>query len=309
MTALHAVPAPPEPRPDPRRFVTADGSALRVVGSGPADAPVTVVLVHCWMMDHESWDDVVSHLGPDVRVLRYDHRGHGRSVAAPPGTARIEQLADDLAELLADRAPTGKLVLAGHSLGGMTIMALAERHPELVRARVAGVAFVATSSGDLSSNTFGVPPKLFTAGQRIEAPVNRWLVRRDPRSRRYGTAVLRLVLFGRNPSRYDLARAAKQFARSHPASMIGIRYSLYEHDRYHALAAFRDIPAVVLAGAVDVLTPVGHLARIARALPDADFVLFPRAGHMLPFERSAEVAERIGGLLRAAADRKARRHG
>ena len=111
---------------------------------GPADAPVTVVLLHGWVNDMSVWGPVVAELGPDVRVLRYDHRGHGKSDPAPRGTATIEQLGDDLAEVLEALVPTGKVVLAGHSMGGMTMMSLAARHPEVVAERVRGAAFAAT---------------------------------------------------------------------------------------------------------------------------------------------------------------------
>src|ERR1700712_5065908 len=110
-------------RPVASRFLTGDGTALHVRSSGPSDAAVTVVLVHGWTQDHRTWDDVVARMGPSQRVLRYDLRGHGGSAPAKPGTATIARLADDLAELITERAPHGKLVLAGHSMGGMTIMA------------------------------------------------------------------------------------------------------------------------------------------------------------------------------------------
>jgi pimeloyl-ACP methyl ester carboxylesterase len=98
-------------------FRTADGTRLHVrdEGSDVIGAP-NVVLLHGWTQDLTCWDRVVQTMltaGRDARVLRYDHRGHGRSVPARPGTATLETLADDLAELLAERAPEGPVVLAG----------------------------------------------------------------------------------------------------------------------------------------------------------------------------------------------------
>jgi pimeloyl-ACP methyl ester carboxylesterase len=66
------------------------------------------------------------------------------------------------------------------------------------------------------------------------------------------------------------------------------------------LAAYASVPAVVLAGGADRLCPPGHARRIARALPEAEFVIYPQAGHMLPNERSDEVAARIAELIRRA---------
>ncbi|MFI9386169.1 alpha/beta fold hydrolase [Kutzneria sp. NPDC052558] len=282
------------------RFVTSDGTALHVVDEGPADAATTLVLVHAWTLDHTSWDRVASSLSRTVRVLRFDHRGHGGSAPAPVGTATIDQLADDLAELIVDRVPTGRIVLAGHSIGGMTMMALAERNPDLIASRVTGAAFVATSSGGLDALTLGLPGPLARAVMRGERVVNARLAKLEHRSLlakpRLAEPGLRWLLFGPRPRRADVAAAAEQVARVHPASMVGFRTSLRDHSRAAALSVFRDIPTVVLAGGADRLTPAGHSRRIAAELPCAELVIYPGAGHMLPFERGLEVTARIGGL-------------
>jgi pimeloyl-ACP methyl ester carboxylesterase len=280
------------------RFTTSDGTALHVVDTGPRDAAVTTVLVHGWTLDHTSWDEVARDL--PGRVLRHDLRGHGRSAPAPPGTATIERCADDLAELVADRVPTGKVVLVGHSMGGMTIMALAEQHPGLLD-RVAGVVLVATSSGELAGSTLGLPgplARLFLAGERA---ANRRIarLRRPELLRRTGPARpgLRWLLFGRRPSWRHVALTAAMVGRCHPVAMVAFRDSLDEHDRRRALAELARVPVVVLTGTRDRLTPPRHARVIADELPGAELVVHPGAGHMLPLERAGEVAARIRALL------------
>ncbi|XVS65367.1 alpha/beta fold hydrolase [Actinosynnema sp. CA-299493] len=280
------------------RFVTSDGTALHVVDTGPGDAEVTTVLLHGWTLDHTSWDAVASAL--PGRVLRYDHRGHGRSAPAPVGTATIARCADDLAELVAARAPTGRIVLVGHSMGGMTIMALAEEHPSLLD-RVDGVVLVATSSGELAGSTLGLPGAVGRAFLLGERAVNR----RIARSRRAALLTrteaarpgLRWLLFGKRPSWRDVAMTAAMVGRCHPVSMVGFRDSLDEHDRRAALAALAGIRAVVLAGAEDRLTPLRHARVLADGLPHAELVIHPGAGHMLPLERAQEVTAHITALL------------
>src|SRR3954451_12480574 len=147
-------------REDVDRFTTPDGTRLRVADSGSSDGGPTLVLVHGWSQDLRSWDRVIDDLrrtGLTSRIVRHDHRGHGGYDAAPEGTATIETAADDLAALIAERVPEGPLVLAGHSMGGMTLMALAERHPELVAERVVGVAFVATASDGMQRLDLAMP--------------------------------------------------------------------------------------------------------------------------------------------------------
>ncbi|ONI86075.1 alpha/beta hydrolase [Saccharothrix sp. ALI-22-I] len=277
-----------------QRFVTSDGTALHVVDDGPRDAELTTVLLHGWTLDHTSWDLVAAEL--PGRVLRYDHRGHGGSAPAPLGTATIAQCADDLAELIAARVPTGRIVLVGHSMGGMTIMALAEQHLSLLD-RVAGVVLVATSSGELADSTLGLPTafgRAFMAGEKV---VNRRIARfrRAELLRRTEVARpgLRWLLFGKRPSWRHVAMTAAMVGRCHPVSMVGFRDSLNEHDRRKALAAFADIPSVVLAGAEDRLTPLRHARVLADELPHAELVIHLGAGHMLPLERATEVRAHI----------------
>jgi pimeloyl-ACP methyl ester carboxylesterase len=288
-----------------RSVPAADGVPLHVELDGPADAPVTVVLVHGWTLDRRLWDPVARALvngSSAVRVLRYDHRGHGRSAAVEPASMTIEQLADDLAAVLGALAPSGPLVLAGHSMGGMTLMALAERHPELLQ-RAAGVALVSTASGGLSQRPFGLAPQYGGLVRLVEqqlAGSERWAARRclgDPRL--LGPAMHWLLL---GPQAGAEARriTCAMVCGCRPLTLSGFRPALAAHERGAALAAFAPIPTVVLVGTRDRLTPVAAARRIADSLPSAEFTIYPEAGHMLPVERVAGVAGRISWLATGA---------
>jgi pimeloyl-ACP methyl ester carboxylesterase len=285
-------------------FVTRDGTGLLVRGTGPREAPVTLVLAHAWTQDHTEWDPILPLLPRETRVLRYDHRGHGGSAPAKPGTATLAQLADDLAELVTELVPAGDLVLAGHSMGGMTVMALAERHPELVAERVAGVAFVATSSANLDRVTLGLPGVRGRVAARADKALGRMLARYGKDSVPLHPAlvapVLRRLAFGTRAERSDVRAMAEQFVRAHPTSIVGFRDSMSRHDRRAALAALRDTPTVILAGDRDRITPLPHALTIAGELPDAEFVCYPHAGHELTYERTHAVAGRIKNLLHRA---------
>ncbi len=160
-------------------FTTSDGLRLRSAISGGGDRPA-LVLVHGWTQDLRTWDRVVHELhaaGETGRILRYDHRGHGGSDAAPLGAATLGRAADDLAELLTDRVPDGLVVLAGHSMGDMTLMALAERHPDLVAQRMRGVAFMGTASDDMTELTLGIGGRAGRAVARAEQVLARYAAR------------------------------------------------------------------------------------------------------------------------------------
>ncbi|HEX5401217.1 MAG TPA: alpha/beta hydrolase [Pseudonocardiaceae bacterium] len=281
------------------RFVTSDGTALHINETGPA-SDITVVFAHGWTLDHTSWDRVVDAIGQQVRVVRYDHRGHGGSASSPAGTATIAQVSDDLAELIADRIPTGPIVLVGHSMGGMAAMALAERHPTLFAERIAAVGLVATSCGGLSDVTFGLPRLLAGRAAAIERRLNRRVARRQVLLGKPKAAVpaLRWLLFGSGSRKADVLATAMQVGRCHPASAVGFRASLNDHERREALAAMREMPVVIMAGGSDRLTTLPHARVIADELPTAELVIYPGAGHMLPYERATDIAAHVDRLIK-----------
>ncbi|GAA1687829.1 hypothetical protein GCM10009745_35820 [Kribbella yunnanensis] len=151
---------------------TTDGIHLNVETTGPADAPVTVLLVHGWTCSTRAWHNQVDGLphilGTNaVRVVTYDHRGHGQSDAAPPGSLRISQLADDLVTVLDEVVGDGPVVYAGHSMGGMTLMELADKRPDLFGSRIKAAALISTSSGQAARGAFGMPARFEPAAVRF----------------------------------------------------------------------------------------------------------------------------------------------
>ncbi|QUH00319.1 alpha/beta hydrolase [Saccharopolyspora erythraea] len=296
------------PATAPGMFTTCDGTRLRVLEEGDRDAPVTVVLVHGWTLTKHTWDRVVAGLpaavGAPVRIVRYDLRGHGESDAAPPGSATIEQCADDLADVVRERVPEGPIVFAGHSMGGMTLMAFVERHRAVFEARAAGVALVGTSCGGLVAPALGLPGPVAAVANHLERRVRVRLAAARGRALCKRSAVLRpglrWLLFGQRPAATDVASTADWVAGCNPSNMASFRDALAAHDRLAALDAFRSVPAVVLVGLADRLTPYAHAVRLTEALPHARFTVYAGAGHMLPLERDAEVTARIAGVVRAA---------
>jgi pimeloyl-ACP methyl ester carboxylesterase len=279
---------------------TFDGLELDVRTYGPEDVPVTVVLAHCWTLNQDDWHyqvrDLQREFGHRVRIVTWDHRGHGGSAPAPRGDCTIDNLARDMADVIATYAPTGKLVLAGHSIGGMTMMALAEQRPEVFD-RVVGVAFVSTSSGQLDTVTLGLPemgPFLRSQIPRMLALRSRTLTRRARRrapiiERR----VVRKFLFGEPMRLVDSALTIDGIINSSAATMRGFYEDCMRHDRAGGLKVLEGIPTQVLVGSRDLLTPPAHARRIADAVEGAVLTVAPGAGHMLPLERD----ELVSGVL------------
>lgn len=289
-------------------FWCSDGTGLRVDEHGDPAAPVTIILVHCYVLDRHDWSPVLPGLaaacGVPVRVLSYDQRGYGESDRATLEDSTLARLGDDLAELIAQRVPFGPVVLAGHSMGGMVLMALAERHPSLVRERVAGAVFAATASDDMRVLSFGLPAPLAMALHRLErlgvgvlCALGHEMITRYPRAIE---PFVRWLVFGAAARVADVAAVARMAASCRPATMLTFRSTFDEHDRREALAVFDGSPAAVLAGDRDRITPPRHAATIAEGLSTSRLVILPGAGHMLPYERTAEVVGAIGWVTREA---------
>jgi pimeloyl-ACP methyl ester carboxylesterase len=286
----------PDLRPASFELVTADGVRLHGETYGPAPAPATVVLLHGYQLSQRLWARQVEALRtalPELRVLTYDHRGHGLSDRGPADRATLGQLARDL-RLVLDTQTQGPVVLVGHSMGGMTIMSLAEQHPELLHERVAGVALLGTSSGGLAENTFGLPTVVARVAHVTVPRYNGWARRRVERGRpKPASPGTRWLLFGERPDPLDVRRTQDVLDATHPATSDDFYGTFALHDRTHALAALRDLPVVLVAGDRDRLTPLAHACTIADALPHARFVVLPGSGHMLQLERADKVGEAL----------------
>ncbi|MEU5808012.1 alpha/beta hydrolase [Streptomyces sp. NPDC047718] len=274
-------------------------------------APVpTVVFCHGYCLGQDSWHFQRAALRGLIRAVYWDQRSHGRSARgfaqADGDPVSIDQLGRDLKTVIDAAAPEGPLVLVGHSMGGMTIMAFAEQYPELVRDRVLGVALVGTSSGRLGEVTYGLPAVGMGAVRRILPPVLKVLgsqVELVERGRR-ATAdlfagMIKLYSFGA-PREVDpgVARFAERLIEATPIDVVAEFYPAFQaHDKTAALQRFADIPVTVVAGDRDMITPAAHSQAIKDALPAAELVVLERAGHLMMLEYPQTVTGLLAELL------------
>ncbi|MET8644417.1 alpha/beta hydrolase [Streptomyces sp. NPDC004675] len=274
-----------------------------------APAPVTVVFSHGYCLNQDSWHFQRAALRGVVRTVHWDQRSHGRSargMAQAEGTpVTIDQLGRDLKAVIDAAAPEGPLVLVGHSMGGMTVMALADQYPELIRDRVVGVALVGTSSGRLGEVNFGLPVAGVNAVRRILPGVLKALGQQAElveRGRR-ATAdlfagIIKRYSFASRDVDPAVARFAERMIEGTPIDVVAEFYPAFtDHDKTKALARFAELPVLVLAGIQDLVTPSEHSEAIAGLLPDAELVLVPDAGHLVMMEHPEVVTDRLADLL------------
>ena len=297
--------------PDKELAVVADdGVPLHVEVDEPAsdaaapDHP-TVVMSHGYTLSLRSWvlqRKALQRAG--YRVVLWDQRSHGRSEVADGDSCSIDQLGRDLHRVIEEVAPEGPLVLIGHSMGGMTMMSMAEQFPETVRQRVIAAAFVATSAGGTNMVTLGF-------GQFV----GRLLGRLGPRFlARIGTQQ-KLVNTARRVGRDVEDLIVDHYSFASPVAQHTIRYtgdmimgtplsvmadflpSINVHDKQAALEQFHGIETLVVNGMQDLLTPPDHSEAIVRLVPGAEHVVVEDAGHIIMLEHPELINEQLLELV------------
>jgi pimeloyl-ACP methyl ester carboxylesterase len=260
------------------RRVDVGGCELVIEDHG---AGVPLVLLHGFPLSMAMWDPIRPGLVQVARVVTPDLRGFGAS-GKPEGDYSMATLADDVLRL-ADALDLERVVLGGHSMGGYVALRFAAAH----RDRLAGLILV---------------------DSRAEADTP------EGRARR-GAAVARIEREGgagfldefvpnliapttreRSPRFLAELRAIAAEVPDHvlAACLRGMR------DRPDSSGVLRslDVPALIVVGAEDAITPPASARAMAELLPRATLAVIPGAGHTPSVERPLPTAEAIIGFLR-----------
>ena len=284
-----------------RTITTSDGVPLGVRDFGTGDdATHTVVLLHGLCLTQDSWAIQIRHLirrwGNSIRIVTYDHRGHGRSTAAPTHSYQVDRLGADLAEVITTLHIAGPVTIAGHSMGGMAALAylarpLAEQpiHPD-------GLVLIATAAGKLAERGLG---------RLLATPATAMLCELVNLAPRAATnhliaALTRPVCAALNTyagyGRFERQALTKIIATclqgTTLTTAVGFLPGLRRYDAYHALQSIA-ARTVVVSGGADILTPTAHALDLASGIADATHLHLPAAGHMLLHEAPRMVCAAI----------------
>jgi len=260
-------------------------AAYAYTGGKPFDAALpTTVFIHGAQNDHSVWllqSRWFAHHGHGV--LAVDLPGHGRSGGAALTT--IEDLADWI-ELLLEKVGAGETAktvsLVGHSMGSLTALECAARHP----ARIARVALVGTAV------PMPVSDGLLNAARNNEAKaiamINAWS--HSPRGTMGGNAVPGMWMMG----------AARRLAERQPAGVLHNDLAACNaYTRGMQAAAQLACPALVISGSRDMMTSPKAAAKLAAAIPGARSVVLDGAGHSLMAEQPDGVLDALRGFIAA----------
>ena len=251
---------------------------LRYQVEGKRDGP-TVVLSHALGTDLSMWDALVEDLAPDYRIVRYDHRGHGGSMA-PAGPYSIDQLIEDGARIVHE-ASSGPVVWVGLSMGGMIGQGLAARHPYLLRGLV------------IANSTSYYPPEAKSMwAQRIATVETQGMASLvDAIMGRYFTDRFRAAF----PE--EAARIRALVEQSDPVGYAGCCAALGSLDLRAELARV-SCPVLVIAGREDAGAPLAMSQAIVDCIAGASLQVIEEASHLSALEQPEVFAGQIRRFLR-----------
>lgn len=275
-------------------------------GRAGAEGDLTVVFVHGYSLNLDCWHFQRAAYRGEVRTVFYDQRSHGRSGRSSAANATIEQLAHDLLRVIEHTAP-GPVVLVGHSMGGMSIIALAQEHPELFGDKIVGVALISTTAGGLDPGRILFPMVPLglssTVVRRVIGVLDR-SHRLVDAARNAGRSVADLVTdrfaFGDDvPQHYvdfvfDMLNAT-------PFSVIADFFGSFAAlDKFDHLEGLSRCPTAIICGTADRITSIGHSRKLHSRIAGSSLLECQGAGHMVILERHEAVNDEIEDLIELA---------
>ena len=270
---------------------THDGGTLHVVERG-AGRPL--VLLHGVTLQWWVWGAQFNTLADRYRVIAWDMRGHGESVAGTDGVT-LQAVADDLATMMGD-LDLHDTIVVGHSMGGMALASFCTGHHRMLHSRCSGLMFLATSVAPVALPTIvGGGAGLVNLAQRFATAGMR-----SPRLR-YGwpdTPATALVLrgaFGTHASGAAIEEVRRMISEVSPETAVQAGTAIAEHDVRDDLGHV-DVPALVVVGDADLLTPPTHARTVVDCVPGAQLRVLQGVGHQVMQEDPEALARLIDEL-------------
>jgi 3-oxoadipate enol-lactonase len=256
-----------------------DGTRLVYDMHGRDDGRPRLVLIHSLGMDRFFWEPVIAALGERAAVLAHDCRGHGAS-DKPAGPYRIEQFADDLAELM-DHVGWRAAMVAGASMGGCTTLAFAQRHA----ARALGLGLLDTTAWYNAADKWeerAVKATRAGLATMVDFQVTRWF-----------TDGFRAAHPGVVKANVDRLLANDPAAFAATCRMLGAC-------NLEAALPQMTMPAAIVVGDEDYATPIAMSQTLHRGIKGSTLTILEGARHLTPLETPERVATELQRLIELA---------
>ncbi len=260
-------------------LVQINNHSLHYIEQGSGDG-LPVVFIHGFPFNCRMWQPQLAALPERIHAIAYDIRGHGRS-AVGDGLYSLEFFVDDLMALL-DHLELEQVVLCGLSMGGYIALRAVERHGERFGALVLCDTRSEADNDQARVNRATAIRALAKEGVAAFAD-------------NFAQLVFAPATFKSNPAAVDLVK--ELIRATDPRAIGGTLLALAARTDTTPALPQMDLPALVLVGEHDRLTPPDAAQALAERLPRAELYEIPRAGHMSNLENPDYFNERLFAFL------------
>lgn len=260
------------------RKVTLSDGELFVRDQGQGE---TILFVHGFPLDHSMWDAQVNALSSSYRCLAVDLRGFGRSTVTS-GTVTMEQMADDLAAMLDGLNITQPVTLCGLSMGGYVAWQFWKRHSSRL------AALILCDTRAIADTEEGAKQRLETA-DRVEAEGSGFLAE---------AMLPKLYAETTYHARPEMIEDARRvILATAPSGIAAAARGMAQRPDVTSWLPEIDVPALLITGEQDAISPAAEMAAIAQAMPRGTHAIIPTAGHMAPQEQPDAVNAALRAFL------------
>jgi pimeloyl-ACP methyl ester carboxylesterase len=241
-------------------------------GTGPP-----VLLVHGFPLDHTMWSAQIDAIAARSRVIAPDLRGFGQSTlgsADPRAGVSMEQYADDLAELLDILEITEPIVLAGFSMGGYIAWQFVRKYAARLRGLIQCDTRAVADTEEARAGRLKMADHVAEWGSARVAEM-------------MGPKLLAPRTFEQQPA--VVAAVRQVVERTSPAAIAAAQRGMAARPDMTGLLPAIKVPTLIVVGAEDAISPPAEMKSISAAIPNAQFVEIPDAGHMTTMENASAV--------------------
>ncbi len=239
-----------------------------------------IVFLHAFPLGLAMWDDQAAALAASHRVVRYDDRGFGGSPVSD-GALTMDRIADDAAAIL-DHLSIDRAVVCGCSMGGYAALAFARRHPQRLRGLVLQDTRAGADTPEARARRSELAKKVLEEGPEAVAAV-------------FVPGLLGATTRASNPRL--VAKVRKTILANPRRGLANALLGLGARpDSASTLPTIR-VPALVLCGAEDVLTPPAESEALHAGIADSRLEIVAKAGHLSNMERPEAVNRLLTSFL------------
>ena len=280
----------------------------RLLSRATEEPDITLVFVHGYCLNLDCWHFQRAAYRGLVRSVFYDQRSHGRSGNSDRKHSTIDQLGRDLERVLTEVVPDGKVVLIGHSMGGMSILALTEHRPDLIGDRVIGVGLISTTAGNFDPTRILLPMlPARLSGRRLAvgtvsalrggSRVIDWF--RDAGQAFATVATDRFAFGGDVPEGY--LEFVDDMLSATPFEVVADFFPSFGNlDKFETLEVLSRVPVSIICGTADKMTSISHSRELHERIPGSTLLECEGSGHMVIMERHDQVDAALDQLITAA---------